>query len=56
MSEKRFTVIVDGKRRLAQVIYHKGQYSVTYAGLINTAVRFADVREMVDQVRKWRPL
>ena len=56
ISDRRFSVIVGNKKVQAQVIWSKGDYHLTYAGLMNTEIRFSNVRDFVDKVKKWRPM
>ncbi len=57
MSRYRYPLQINGKKVLAQIIYHKGEYLVTYAGLPNTAIRFEKPSSgMLDNIREWRPM
>lgn len=56
MSRYRYKTEVDGKKVLAQIIYHKGDYYMTYAGLPNTMIRFSKPNSFLEQCREWRPM
>ena len=56
MSRYRYPMEVNGKKVLAQIIYHKGDYFMTYAGLPNTMIRFSKPNGFLDRCREWRPM
>ena len=56
MSRHRYTIIVDGKRVEGQIVYHKGSYCMTYAGLPNTPIRHVKPDPYLDKCREWRPM
>ena len=56
MSRYRYDMIVDGRKVQAQIIYHRGQYYMTYAGLPNTMIRFSNPKPFLDRCREWKPM
>ena len=56
MSRDRFNVEYEGKKVVAQVIYEKGDYRLTFAGMILTSVRGTPYLHLVDRGRDWKPL
>lgn len=45
-----------GKRVLAQVIYEKGDYYLSYAGVKSLKVRDVEYFSIIDKTARWRPL
>lgn len=45
-----------GKRCLAQVIYEKGDYYLSYAGVKSLKVRDVEYFSIIDKTKRWRPL
>ena len=57
MSRYRVNLIINGKKILGNIIYHRGEYLVTWAGMPNTAIRFEKPSTaMIDSIREWRPM
>ena len=57
MSRHRISLSVNGKKVMANVVYHRGEYLITYAGLPNTAIRFQKpASSLIDNIREWRPM
>lgn len=56
-SQVRLTV--DGHVVLGQVVYNRGDFAFTYAGLKTVPIRNLDrgyVTSIIDNVHKWKPL
>lgn len=55
-SRMRYPVIYQGKKVLAQIIYSKGDYKLTFAGLPGTEVRWVPTHAIIDRIKDWRPM
>lgn len=56
MSDRVSVVDSHGKKVLAQVIYEKGDYYLSYAGAKSLRVRDTEYFSIVDRISKWRPV
>lgn len=56
MSRDRYSVIYEGRKVMANLLYEKGDYRLTFAGLPLTTVRGTEYFHLVDRCRSWRPL
>ena len=52
----RVRVNVKGHSVLAQIVYFRGDYQLTYAGLKNVPIRGTEYFSIVDSVKRWKPL
>lgn len=56
LSKDRYPVIYKDKKVMAQILYEKGDYRLTFAGLPLTSVRFTDFFHLIDKCKAWRSL
>lgn len=52
----RVRVDVKGRSVLAQIVYSRGDYQLTYAGLKSVPIRGTEYFSIVDSVKRWKPL
>lgn len=55
----RVRLTIGGHAVLGQIVYSRGDYSFTYAGLKTVPIRELDKRYItscIDNIRKWKPL
>lgn len=45
-----------GKRVLGQVVYEKGDYYLSYAGVRSLKIRDVEYHSIIDNTARWRPL
>ena len=53
---QRFNIIYKGKPVVGQIIYEKGDYKLTFAGLILTSIRDTPYKHLIDKVKEWSPV
>lgn len=56
LSKERFSVVYEGRKVMAQLLYEKGDYRLTFAGLPLTSVRGTPYFQLIDRCREWRPM
>lgn len=55
-SRYRVRVLHRGKPVLAQILYEKGDYKLTFAGLMLTKVEGTPYFDIIDRVKEWVPV
>lgn len=56
VSRDKYSVIWNSKKVMAQILYEKGDFRLTFAGLPLTSVRFTEYFHLIDKCKAWRPL
>ncbi len=56
LSKDRYPVVWNNKKVMAQILYEKGGYRLTFAGLPLTSIRFTEYFHLIDACKAWRPL
>lgn len=56
LSRDRYPVIYEGRKVMAQILYEKGDYRLTFAGKPLTSVRGTPYFHLIDNCRAWRPM
>lgn len=55
-TSQRVRVIYKGKPVLGQIIYEKGDYRLTFAGLMLTSIKDTPYKDLIDKVKEWYPV
>ena len=55
-ASQRVRVIYKGKPVLGQIIYEKGDYRITIAGLMLTSIKDTPYKDLIDKVKEWYPV
>ena len=55
-ASQRVRVIYKGKPVLGQIIYEKGDYRLTFAGLMLTSIKDTPYKDLIDKVKEWYPV
>lgn len=55
-ASKRVRVLYKGKPVLAQILYEKGDYRLTFAGLMLTTIKDTPYYSLIDKVKEWYPV
>lgn len=55
-ASQRVRVIYKGKPVLGQIIYEKGDYRLTFAGLMLTSIKDTPYKDLIDKVKGWYPV
>ena len=55
-ASQRVRVIYKGKPVLGQIIYEKGDYRLTFAGLMLTSIKDTPYKDVIDKVNEWYPV
>lgn len=56
LSKERFKVDYHGRQVLGQILYERGDYRLTFAGLVLTTVRDTPYFHLVDKCTRWKAL
>lgn len=55
-ASQRVRVIYKGKPVLGQIIYEKGDYRLTFAGLMLTSIKDTPYKDLIDKIKEWYPV
>lgn len=56
MSDRVSVIDNRGHIVLAQIVFEKGKYYLSYAGIKSLKIRDVEYHSLIDKVTKWRPL